>query len=157
MLGMGGVLFHCLLKMKRLKEEAISANVKFNWYDTYVKKSYIAIILSFLSVFLWFMLFGEWEKKYPSISGIRRTLFVVSGFSGSYIIQFVLDGLTNSAKKYIQKFVDVKSNVSDITTGPVATLNDLINKGSAATGEDVTKAPPAPKNVDVPDKPLTQP
>ena len=151
LLGLTGAIFGCLIKMKNLQDAANSANVNFNW-KTYWKKDYIAIIASIISVLIWYGVFGEWEKKYPGITDVKRTLFVVAGYSGATVIQYAFDRFTNSAKKYITGYVDVKTNIADITTGigKEASLDRVIEKGAEATGVDVTKAPPAPKEVIVP-------
>jgi len=149
LLGIAGVLFHCLAKMKTLQDASRSANLKFNWIDTYVKKDSIAIIMSFISVGIWYLCYGEVSMKYPILVGLKRVSFVMAGIVGSFFIQFLADRFTNSAKKQIQKFVDVKSNIADIVIGTnkTDTVKDVIDKGNKLTGEDVTQAPPAPKDV----------
>src|SRR5687767_9872702 len=132
MLGISGVVFHCLLKMKSLNSYATSANLKFNWWEGYVKKDAFAIILSFLSVFIWYFTFGEIGKRYPGMLDFKRITFVLMGITGSYLIQVASDTFTNSAKKAIQKFVDVKTNISDIVTGPTKTVEEVIKKGDKA-------------------------
>lgn len=148
-LGLVGVLFHCLGKMKTLYDSATSANLKFNWWEMYVKKDLIAIIMSFLSVLIWYLCFGEVGKKYPIVSDLKRVSFLMAGMVGSYIIQLVADWVYKySARRIIQKFVDVKTNVSDIVTGPTKTVQEIIEKGTEATGVDVSQSPPAPKTVE---------
>ena len=149
LLGIAGVIFHCLEKMKNLRDSALSANLTFHWYQTYVKKDMIAIALSFISVFIWYGTFGEVGKKYSVVLDFTRISFVLAGITGSYIIQLIADIAKGSAKKTIMKYVDVKTNISDIVTqtGKSATIDEVITKGSDATGEDVTKTPePLPKS-----------
>lgn len=152
LLGVAGVAFGCLIKMRRLQGDADSANVKFGW-GMYWRKDYLAILASFLSVAIWYGVFGEWAKKYPYIIDIKRTLFVFCGYGGAELIQFGFDSFGGSAKKYIRKYVDIKTNISDMMTNvqPASTLEKVIEKGNEVTGEDVTKAPPAPKDVTVPE------
>lgn len=151
LLGSAGVLFHCLIKMKSLKDSAISANLNFHWWKTYVKKDGIAITTSFLSVLIWYGIFGEVGNKYPYVLDFKRTIFVFAGIAGSVIIQFAADAFTNSAKKQIQKVVDIKTNISDMAANitPTDTIEKVIEKGNELTGKDVTNAPPAPKEVEV--------
>jgi len=148
-LGLIGVAYGCLRKMGKLQAEADSANVKFN-RKIYWTKDRISIISSVLSVAIWYAIFGEWAKKYPGIIDIKRTLFVVAGYSGTSIIQDAFDGFTQSAKKYIRSYVDVKTNTADMMTGvsKAAPIDKVIEKGNEITGADVTKAPPAPKDVE---------
>lgn len=39
------------------------------------------------------------------------------------------------------KYLDMKANISDATTGKTKNLDDLISKGTEATGQDVTQSP----------------
>lgn len=153
LLGIIGVVLHSLGKMKSLQEMSRSANVKFHWYNTYVKKDAIAIIMSFLAVVVWYLCFGEVGAKYPIVVDFKRLSFMFAGIIGSYVIQFTADLITNSARKQIQKYIDVKTNIADITAKVHKndTLLQVIEKGTEATGVDVTKAPPAPKDVPVAD------
>lgn len=143
LLGIAGVLFHCMAKIKSLRDASVSANVKFNWIEDYVKKDMATIIMSFLTVLIWFFCFGEVSAKYAFVIDFKRVSFVLAGIVGSYLVQLIADLLLNTAKKRIQKFVDIKTNISDLTTGTGvgATIQEVIDKGSKATGEDVTKTP----------------
>lgn len=151
LLGLGGVLFRCLLKMQSLMDDANSLNVKFGG-KMYLKKDYLSISACVLSVALWYGIFGEVGNKYPYVLDFKRTLFVFAGYGGSSVIQAAFDKFGSSAKKYIRGFGDVKSNVSDMLTGigKDASLDEVIEKGNEVTGSDVTVAPPAPKEVIVP-------
>lgn len=137
--GVAGVLFHCLLKLNSLLKKARTANVKFNAWNDYWKKDAVSIFLSFLSVGIWYMIFGEVSRKYPAIQDFVITSYVVMGALGSYILQKVL----SRAEGKINEFIDVKTNISDKITGVSAnaTLKEVVEKGTEMTGEDVTKKP----------------
>lgn len=142
MLGIGGVLFHCLIKMNNLRNLSLAANVPFHWYRCYVKSDFIAIIISLLSVFFWYFAFGEVGKKYPIVVDLKRCSFIFAGICGSVIIQTIADKIVrHSADNQIKKMVDVKTNISDSVTGPTATLKETIEKGKVATGQDPSPTP----------------
>lgn len=110
--GIGGVLAHCLMKMDSLSKDAAVANVNFDWKKDYLYKDKFGIILSFLSVALWYLIFGEAAAKYPKLEGWAITSFVVMGLTGSYLIQLV----SSRAKKRIRSIVDAKTNIADDKT-----------------------------------------
>lgn len=148
MIGILGVVFHCLVKMKSLRDTAIGGNIKFDWKKDYLLHDSIAILLSLLSVIIWYYTYGEVSAKYPFIVDFKRVSFLAFGIVGSWFIQFVTDLFTQSAKKKLQKFIDVKTNVADLVTGikPDSSIEEVIDKGTMVTGKDVTKKPePIPK------------
>jgi putative Mn2+ efflux pump MntP len=107
--GTAGVLFHCLLKLRSLSEDARAANINFNAWKDYWKRDAVSIFLSFLSVAIWYMIFGEVGKKYPSILELKITSFVLMGMIGSYLIQFAM----SKAKKKVREVIDAKTNELD--------------------------------------------
>ena len=107
--GIGGVLFHCLVKLRSLQMDYANANLEFNWKKDYIKKDFVSILLSFLSVGIWYLIFGEWVSHYPLLQGFIVTSFVVMGAIGSYIIQLIL----SQAKKKVRGVVNEKTNIAD--------------------------------------------
>jgi hypothetical protein len=107
--GVAGVLFHSCAKLQGLLKDARVANVDFSWKKDYVIKDALSIILSFLSVGIWFLIFGEVTAKYPGLVGFTRTSFVVMGAIGSYAIQLGL----GRAKTTIRNVVDKKTDIAD--------------------------------------------
>lgn len=107
--GTAGVLFHCLLKLNSLLQDARVGNVDFRPVKDYWKKDAVSIILSFLSVGIWYLVFGEVGKKYPNLEEFKITSFVLMGMMGSYVIQLVL----SRAKKRIRNIVDTKTDIAD--------------------------------------------
>jgi hypothetical protein len=107
--GISGVIFHSLLKLNGLKKDATVGNIEFNWRKDYVKKDSVAIVMSFLSVGIWFLVFGEVSNKYPALDGFRRVSFVAMGAIGSYALQLLL----GKAKSQIRHIVDKKTNELD--------------------------------------------
>lgn len=107
--GILGVVFQSMLKIRSLLKDAQVANVNFSWKKDYVWKDAPSIILSFLSVLIWYYIFGEVSKKYPAITDLRRVSFVLMGGVGSYLIQMAF----GTAKDRIRKIVDRKTDVAD--------------------------------------------
>lgn len=112
--GIAGVVFHCLLKLNNLRKDALVANVSFQWKRDYLRKDGISIIMAFLSVGIWYLVFGEVANKYPALVGFRRVSFIAMGAIGSYVIQLLL----GKAQAQIRKVVDVKTDAADGKQGP---------------------------------------
>lgn len=107
--GVGGVLAHCLIKLDGLSKDYGLANIPFNWKKDYLAKDRFGIILSFLSVGLWFLIYQETSGNYEKLQAWKVTSFVAMGLFGSYIIQLV----SSRAKKKLRSIVDAKTNVAD--------------------------------------------
>lgn len=104
--GVAGVLFHCLLKLNSLLKDARVANIAFNSWKDYWLKDAVSILMSFLSVGIWLLIFGEIAAKYPSLESFAITSFVVMGAIGSYLIQLGL----SRAKRQVRQVIDQKTN-----------------------------------------------
>ena len=107
-LGFFGVICHCLMKSDSLSKDAESANIDFSFIQ-YLKADWRGIALSFMSIFIWFLLFEETAKQYPKIEDWIRASFCGMGFFGSYIIQT----FSSKAKKVIRNIIDEKTNIAD--------------------------------------------
>lgn len=103
--GVAGVLFHCLLKLNSLLQDARVANIDFRWKRDYLQRDAVPIMISFLSVVIWHLIFVDVISKYPAISAFARVSFVVMGMIGSYVIQLAM----SSAKKKIRQVIDFKT------------------------------------------------
>lgn len=107
--GLAGVLFHCLLKLKSLLDDARAANINFNAVKDYWKRDFVSIALSFLSVGIWFLIFGEVGAKYKAVEDFKITSFVLMGMIGSYLIQYAM----SKAKRKVREVIDAKTNTLD--------------------------------------------
>lgn len=106
--GLLGVLFHCCFKANSLKNQANVGNIQFS-IKVYLIEDWISISASFLSVLIWFALFGEVATRYPELENYKRGTFVLMGYSGSYIIQYFL----STAEKKISSIIDKKTDIAD--------------------------------------------
>lgn len=109
LLGLAGVVFHSLLKLRGLQADAKAANLPFDALRNYLLQDYLSILLSLLSVLVWVFLFGEIVTHYPKLQGFIRTSFFVQGAIGSWVLQLLL----GTAKASIRKVVDQKTDIAD--------------------------------------------
>jgi len=109
LLGILGVFAHCLCKLIKLNKDASNGNVPFNWYKDYVYSDRFSIMLSFLSVVVWYFIYNEVEGAYSQISAWKITSFFVVGFFGSYAIQYG----KSKGEKRIRKVIDEKTDIAD--------------------------------------------
>lgn len=106
--GVLGFLFITISKMKSLQTDAEKANLKFI-YSEYFKKDLLSIILSFLSIFVWQILFSEISTKYPQLNTFVKCSYFVMGAFGTWFLQTLL----SKTKGWIRKVVDEKTNIAD--------------------------------------------
>src|SRR5687767_3932487 len=107
--GLCGVLFHCLLKLNSLLTDARKANMDFNWYKDYLYLDFISILISVLSVGIWYLVFHEMANKYHGIQDFARVSFVTMGAIGSYAIQLAM----SKAKARIRDVINTKTDIAD--------------------------------------------
>lgn len=107
--GLAGVLLHSLWKLDGLALHARKANVKFDWWRDYVLRDRFSLLAAFLSVGIWFLIFGEVATKFQWLTIFPRVSFVTMGMSGSYFLQRWL----GKSKKWLDKIIDVKTDIAD--------------------------------------------
>jgi hypothetical protein len=107
--GVLGVIAQSLILLRGLLRDAQIANIDFNWKKDYVRKDSPSILLAFVSVLIWFLIFGEVAHKYPNLEGFRRVSFVLMGGVGSWLVQAVF----GTAKDRIRKIMDRKTDIAD--------------------------------------------
>lgn len=132
-MGVAGVLAHCLCKLINLNKIAQVGGVDFDWWNGYVKSDRFNIILSLLSVAVWYVVYNEAEGVYSKLSAWKATSFFIVGFFGSYAIQYG----KSPGEKRIRGVIDLKTNVSDSVTGGSGTAKETIDK-AAEQGITVT-------------------
>lgn len=106
-----GVIFDCCLKANSLKRKASIGNVPFT-VKNYLSEDIISIILSFVSVVIWLLLFGEVATRFAQIENFQRVTFVLMGGFGSHIIQYFF----SVAEKKIMNIIDQKTDIADNKT-----------------------------------------
>lgn len=104
-----GVIAHSLVKAISLQKDYTVANKSFHVWTDYIKRDRLAISLSVVTCFAWYLLFGEAAEKVQYISSFPRLTFFVMGGMGSYVCQLVF----SVSKKYIRSVVDRKTNIAD--------------------------------------------
>jgi len=107
--GIAGVLFQCLLKLNGLLNDARTANINFSWKKDYVKRDFVSIMISFLSVAIWYLIFREVSAKSEAVANLKRVSFVTMGGIGSFVIQYFMGG----AKNWVRQIIDHKTDLAD--------------------------------------------
>lgn len=107
--GIAGVVIHSLWKLDTLQKDALRANIPFHWYKDYFVRDRFAIIAAFLSVAIWFLVFGEAATRFQWLTVFPRVSFVTMGMTGSYAFQRWL----GRARKWINKIIDEKTDIAD--------------------------------------------
>lgn len=107
--GLCGVVLQSLLKLDSLLKIAIKANVDFDWWRDYVRRDRYAITASFLSVIIFYLIFGEVATKFEWLTTFPRFSFVTIGMTGSYALQKWL----GKSKKWLSNIIDEKSDIAD--------------------------------------------
>lgn len=139
LMGVAGVLAHCLCKLINLNKIAQTGGVEFDWWNGYVKSDKFNIILSFLSIAVWYVVYNEAEGVYSKLSAWKATSFFLVGFFGSYAIQYG----KSPGEKRIRNVIDLKTNLSDSITGGSGTAKETIDK-AADKGITIEATPKKP-------------
>lgn len=109
--GLAGLVLHVSMKYGTIRNDAKLRNAPLNM-KMYLSLEWVGILCSGLPIVIWLMLYGEVTNKYPTLHGMMRITFFVVGMWGAYICQ-KLDG---GAKKWIDSFIEAKTDVTDIIT-----------------------------------------
>lgn len=105
-LGLFGVLVHCLMKLHSLQKDAAALKISFKPSD-YFNRDYIWITLSVVMVFVWLFVFDEIIKRWVWMGGYLKISFFLWGLLGSYFIQQFFGG----SKKWIRQQMEEKLNI----------------------------------------------
>lgn len=103
--GLLGVIFHSLVKMNRLYDLAKRAQIDFSLYRDYLKGDFVSILLSFTSVIIWFLIFGEVATNWQWLTTFPRFSFFCMGSFGSYCIQYGL----GKTQKMLERIIDQRT------------------------------------------------
>lgn len=107
-----GNIIHIAFKVRSLAVDHKVANLQFS-LGTYLKDDKWALIVDALSSFGLVFVADEWLDMDPRIISKIKTIFVLVGFSGSYVIL----QLMSVAKSKFRQAVDFKTTKSDISDG----------------------------------------
>jgi hypothetical protein len=129
-----GVIIHCAIKAQGLKKDALAANdTDWNIKDDYLKVDSIPIVLSFLTVALWYLIFGEAAKAYAKLEDYIISSYALVGMVGSYAVQYAI----GKSKGLIRKTVDNKTNQ----------LDEMLNNQNEEEMEELEYYFPIPENA----------
>ncbi len=111
--GVAAVVFQCLVKLDGLLKDARAANVDFKWKKDYLQRDIVPISTAFLTVGIWYLVFGEVIASYPGVEAWSRISFVAVGGVGSWALQYFF----GKAKDKIRDVIDRKTDKLDQLTG----------------------------------------
>lgn len=137
-----GQLLHLLVvKIPSLRNKTRQANKKFSLKDWFAEDWNLIIGLNILgSMFL--IGLDEVLAWKPEIQNVVKWFFAAVGAFGNSIV-------LQKFSKYehvLGSVLDIKANIADKVIGPTADVSELIEKGTEATGTDVTIPPLQTKN-----------
>lgn len=132
---LGQILHLMWVKIPSIKKKAAANNKKF-LFDEWLAEDWNLIIG--LNVFAMMLFIGLDQILHfkPEIIDYVRWFFAFIGSTGSSIAM--------RYSKYdgnLLKMLDIKSNIAGAIIGETQSVQETIDKGSAATGQDMTKAP----------------
>jgi len=111
-----GNIIHIAFKVRSLAVDHKVANLQFS-LGGYLKDDKWALIVDALSSFGLVFVADEWLDMDPRILGKIKSIFILVGFSGSYMIL----QLMSVAKSNFRKSIDFKTDKSDALDGTLGT------------------------------------
>lgn len=111
-----GNIIHIAFKVRSLAVDHKHANLQFS-FGTYLRDDKWALIVDALSSFGLVFIADEWLDIDPRVLGKIKSIFVLVGFSGSYVILQMM----SVAKSNFRKSVDFKTTKSDEQDGTLDT------------------------------------
>jgi uncharacterized protein YacL len=111
LIGLIGVAFQIIFKIRSLIEKANVGNIRFNWKD-YFKQDMFSIILSLLSILLAEFFIRDTLEYYENSKiamPLIKLTFATLGYAGADISS----RLFGRASKMLNSIIDKKTNVAD--------------------------------------------
>jgi hypothetical protein len=133
---LGQALHLFLIKLPSVRERCRAANKPFtmaSWWSC----DWSIVIGTFVIGCLLIVGLDEIVKWKPGVMDYVKWFFAGMGAFGSTIAMAKM----SQFEKSLTDLINIKSNVSDAMTGGTITVKDTIQKGSDATGTDVTINP----------------
>lgn len=111
LIGLIGVAFQIIFKIRSLIEKATVGNIRFNWKD-YFKQDMFSIILSLLSIVLAEFFIRDtlmYVENHTLAMPLIKLTFATLGYAGADISS----RLFGRASKMLNAIIDKKTNVAD--------------------------------------------
>jgi hypothetical protein len=108
LIGLLGIAFQTMIKIKLLNDKAKAANVAFKVKD-YFTQDYPTIILNLIVLCVCILSFDEIMKFKPAILDYVKFFYFFVGFTGAAIF----NALLSNVNKKLMKTIDEKTNVAD--------------------------------------------
>lgn len=132
---LGQILHLATVKVPSLRAKSRTNNHKFNFME-WLKEDWNLILATNVLGGLLLIGLDEFFNWKPELEDFAKWLFAFVGTFGSSLAMRL-----SSYEKKIMEFLDIKANISDKLVGKTTGMQDLINKGSDAVGNDVTISP----------------
>ena len=106
-----GALLQAAIYLKNVQDKARMANVEFDPRQ-YLKKDWLAIVISMLTIILFLMLIGEVLNVKPEIVNYVKVGFAFIG----YFSQDIASRFFGAMNKKVNEVIDNKTTISDQVT-----------------------------------------
>lgn len=132
-----GQLLHLMVvKIPSLRKRSREANKKFSIKEWLAEDWNLIVATNVLGV-MFLIGLDELLKWKPEIQNVVKWFFAgIGAFGNSLILQKF-----SKYEQLLGAVVDIKSNITDKLLGPTENVDELIVKGTVATGTDVTVSP----------------
>jgi hypothetical protein len=113
LIGLLGVLFHQIIKIRSLRKRTIAANKKWS-FSEYVYNDWPSMVLAVLSIVIVLIIQSELMNRWPWLQEWLKALYIGVGYMGSSILQSFL----SKSEKQLLTIIDKKTNIADrMSTG----------------------------------------
>jgi hypothetical protein len=129
---LGQFLQLLLVKIPMIKRKCNAANKNFSWVDWWNCDWHI-VIGTMVLVALLIVGLDEFLNWKPNVLEYIKWFFAGIGAFGSTVTMAYL----SKYESQIMALLDIKSNVSDAVTGGTNTVKETVEKGEAATGQEI--------------------
>ena len=126
-----------LMKARSLKKKASANNEKFT-FAKYLIDDWLSHGISTFAIILYVFIIKRRAINAPdSMYELLLAFSATVGYCGADIVSRFF----SATNKRLNSVIDIKSNITDHLVGPSTDIEELIIKGNAATGHDVTLPP----------------
>lgn len=130
---LGQALYLFLFTVPGLKTKCRIANKNFSWAEWW-SCDWNIVIANFIIAAMLILGLKEFLAWKPGVLDYIKWFFGGAGMLGTSLVQQKFGQFSKS----INSLLDIKANVSDVLTGGTETVKETIEKGTEATGQDVS-------------------
>lgn len=130
--GLLGISFFFLGQANVVRKDFKAAGQPF-LPSKFLRDELISILIHVVAVLILAVTVNEWKSYSPVVQKYITCIFALGGIIGPWLISLI----SSTSKKYINKVVDIKSNIVDNELGKSKTTTELKQKAAEA-GKDIT-------------------